>query len=72
MNLKFILEIISDLLKPEGYFGLSCFNRNGGADISDYAVYRNGSLHGGRGYSDQKLRSVLEDYFDIVEFRKMK
>lgn len=66
------LEIISNLLKPGGYFGLSCFNRKGGADITDYDVYRDGSMHGGMGYSEKKLRSILDDYFEIIEFREMK
>jgi len=66
------LEIVSNLLKPEGFFALACFNLKGGADISDYEVYEDGSMHGGMGYSEQKLRSILNDSFDIIEFRTMK
>lgn len=66
------LQIISNLLKPDGYFGLTCFNLDGGADISDYDVYKDGSMHGGMGYPEQKLRSILDDFFTIIEFRRMK
>lgn len=66
------LDIVSNGLKPNGYFGLSCFNPKGGANISDYDVYQDGSMHGGMGYSEYKLKTVLNDYFDIIEFREMK
>jgi hypothetical protein len=29
-------------------------------------------MHGGMGYSEYKLKTVLNDYFDIIEFREMK
>lgn len=66
------LEHISGLLKPGGYFGLTCFNPNGAAPLSDYAVYQEGSINGGMGYTEQKLKAVLADYFEILEFRQMK
>ena len=66
------LSLVSDLLKPDGYFGLTCFTQNGGADISDYDVYNERSMHGGMGYSEHKLKTILEDHFEIVEFRSMK
>jgi 2-polyprenyl-3-methyl-5-hydroxy-6-metoxy-1,4-benzoquinol methylase len=66
------LEHISGLLKPEGYFGLTCFNPNGAAPLSDYTVYQEGSMNGGMGYTEQKLKAVLADYFEILEFRQMK
>ena len=65
------LDILSNFLKPSGYFGLSCFNPKGGANISDYDVYKDGSMHGGMGYSEHKLKTVLNAYFDIIEFREM-
>lgn len=39
--------------------------------ISDYDVYRGYSMHGGLGFSEYKLKTILEPYFDIVEFREM-
>lgn len=66
------LKKIHELLKDDGYYGLTCFNLKGGANISDYDVYRDSSMHGGLGYSELKLRAILEPYFSIVEFREMK
>jgi hypothetical protein len=28
-------------------------------------------MHGGIGFSEYKLKKILENYFDIIEFRKM-
>ena len=66
------LKIVSCLLKPGGYFGLTCFNTKGAVPLSDYAVYQEGSMNGGMGYTEQKLKSILADYFEILEFRQMK
>lgn len=66
------LNTILKLLKPDGYFAMTCFNLNGGANISDYDVYRDYSMHGGLGFSEYKLRTILEPYFNIIEFREMK
>lgn len=49
-----------------------CFNLDGGANISDYDVYKDYSMHGGIGFSEYKLRNILERYFEIIEFREMK
>lgn len=66
------LETVSKYLKPNGYFAMVCFNLKGGANISDYEVYRNFSMQGGLGFSEYKLRTVLEPYFEIIEFREMR
>jgi len=64
-------ESILKYLKDDGYFSMTCFNLDGGANISDYDVYRDYSMHGGLGFSQNKLRKILETYFNIVEFRQM-
>lgn len=64
-------EHILKYLKDDGYFSMTCFDLNGGANISDYDVYRDYSMHGGIGFSEYKLKKILEGYFDIIEFRKM-
>jgi 2-polyprenyl-3-methyl-5-hydroxy-6-metoxy-1,4-benzoquinol methylase len=69
---KQYLDKIHSLLKEEGYFGLTCFNLKGGANISDYDVYRDFSMHGGLGFSERKIKAVLEPYFTIIEFREMR
>ncbi|MFT8352035.1 class I SAM-dependent methyltransferase [Clostridium saccharoperbutylacetonicum] len=65
------LSTILKYLKPNGYFAMICFNLKGGANISDYDVYKDNSMHGGMGFSDYKLKIILESYFEIVEFREM-
>ncbi|AGF57260.1 SAM-dependent methyltransferase [Clostridium saccharoperbutylacetonicum] len=65
------LSTILKYLKPNGYFAMICFNLKGGANISDYDVYKDNSMHGGIGFSDYKLKIILESYFEIVEFREM-
>lgn len=65
-------EVVLKYLKDDGYFAMTCFNLDGGANISDYDVYREYSMHGGLGFSEYKLRKILEYYFEIIEFRKMK
>ena len=64
-------ELILKYLKDGGYFSMTCFNLNGGANISDYDVYRDYSMHGGLGFTEYKLKKILEPYFEIIEFRKM-
>jgi len=66
------LKTILKYLKADGYFAMSCFNLKGGANISDYDVYRDYSMHGGLGFSEYKLKTILETYFEIIEFREMK
>jgi 2-polyprenyl-3-methyl-5-hydroxy-6-metoxy-1,4-benzoquinol methylase len=66
------LNTILSLLKPDGYFAMACFNLKGGANISDYDVYRDFSMHGGLGFTEFKLKTILEPYFKIIEFREMK
>jgi SAM-dependent methyltransferase len=68
---QYINKVVG-LLKDGGYFGLTCFNLKGGANISDYDVYRDFSMHGGLGFSKSKLTAILEPYFSILEFREMK
>lgn len=66
------LNIVQKHLKPNGYFVMNCFNLKGGANISDYDVYRDYSMHGGLGFTEHKLRTILETSFEIIEFREMK
>lgn len=48
-----------------------CFNLEGGANITDYDVYRGNSMCGGLGYSEFKLKTILKQHFEIIEFRNM-
>lgn len=65
-------QIIYNSMKEDGYFAMTCFNLKGGANISDYDVYRDKSMSGGMGFSEYKLKNILQQYFEIIEFREMK
>lgn len=66
------LDVITKALKPNGYFGLVCFNTDGAIDTSDWEVYRGGSLNRGIGYTEERLKEVFAGDFDILSFRRMK
>ncbi len=66
------LTKIQNVLKTDGYFLMTCFTPDGGANISDYDVYREYSMQGGLGFTEEKIKKILNHYFDIIEFRKMK
>lgn len=69
-------SLITTALKPGGAFGLTCMGaappeEMGGADITDWQVYRDRSMHGGLGYSKQRLMNIFSPYFDVLELRQM-
>lgn len=66
------LELVSRVLKPDGMFGLVCLTPEGGTDFTDWEVYRQRSMGGGLGYTEERLRHVLAPRFEVVELRKMK
>ncbi|MEI5906611.1 class I SAM-dependent methyltransferase [Bacillus spongiae] len=68
------VSLVEKALKPGGYFALTCFvegGKFGGANISDWEVYRSGSLHGGLGYSEEKLTKIFNNLIP-VEIRRMR
>lgn len=68
------IDLVKRALKPNGYFAITCFmegGKLGGAEISDWEVYRLRSLQGGLGYTEEKLRRVFSDFKEI-QIRKMK
>jgi SAM-dependent methyltransferase len=66
------IQLILNALKPDGKFCIICFNEEGGSDISDWEVYRQKSMKGGLGFSEEKFRTIFEKDFIIKEFRQMK
>lgn len=67
------IELVKRALKPNGFFAITCFlegGKLGGAQISDWEVYRLRSLKGGLGYTEEKLRLLFRDFKEI-EIRKM-
>ncbi|MDZ5609804.1 class I SAM-dependent methyltransferase, partial [Bacillus pseudomycoides] len=68
------INLVKKVLKPGGYFAITCFVQGGelgGADITDWEVYKLQSLKGGLGFTDAKLRAIFRD-FSEVEIRRMK
>lgn len=66
------LESVNRALKREGHFGIVCFNTKGALDTSDWKVYEEGSLKGGLGYTEERLKEVFTNYFNVISFRGMK
>lgn len=68
------LDLVNRALKPGGSFALTCFVQGGelgGADISDWDVYRLKSLKGGLGFTEEKLKTIFQE-FEVIEIRKMR
>ncbi|MGG3523486.1 class I SAM-dependent methyltransferase [Bacillus pseudomycoides] len=68
------INLVKKALKPGGYFAITCFVQGGelgGADITDWEVYKLQSLKGGLGFTDKKLRVIFKG-FSEVEIRRMK
>ena len=67
------IRVVTDALRPGGCFALTCFvegGQYGGSDMTDWDVYRQRSLQGGLGFTEEKLRSIF-DTFDVLEIRLM-
>lgn len=68
------IDLVKDALKPGGFFAITCFVQGGdlgGAEITDWEVYRLRSLKGGLGFTEEKLSEIFRD-FEVVEIRKMR
>ncbi|OZM58225.1 SAM-dependent methyltransferase [Lottiidibacillus patelloidae] len=66
------LNKIRKALKPNGYFGIVCFNTDGAPASTDWEIYRDRSLKGGIGYSEERFREIFEEHFNIIHLRTMK
>ncbi|MFJ7666949.1 class I SAM-dependent methyltransferase [Lysinibacillus sp. NPDC097195] len=66
------LKIIKKALKKDGHYGLVCFNTAGAANTSDWDIYKEQSLKGGIGYTEERLKEIFEKDFNIKDFRKMR
>ena len=67
------IRVVSDALRPGGCFALTCFvegGQYGGSDMTDWDVYRERSLNGGLGFTEEKLRSIF-DTFEVLDIRLM-
>ena len=71
------ISVVATALKRSGAFGLSCMGaaspeEHGGADITDWQVYRDRRMGGGLGYSKPRLRRIFGAVFDEIELRRMR
>lgn len=65
------VELVTDLLKPGGWFGLTCFRPEGGSGFSDHEVYERRSLGGGLGYTEERLREIWSHGLEVRAIRQM-
>jgi len=65
------VELVVNALKPGGWFGLTCFRPEGGSGYSDEEVYRRGSLGGGLGYTEERLREIWSRGLKVRHLRQM-
>ena len=67
------IQFIEKHLESGGHFAISVFKENGkygGSTLSDIDYYRDRSLHGGIGYTKEKLQKLFAR-FEEVEIRAM-
>lgn len=65
------VELVVSALKPGGWFGLTCFRPEGGSGYADDEVYERGSLGGGLGYTQERLREIWSRGLEIRRLRQM-
>ncbi len=65
------VDLVSTLLKPGGWFGLTCFRPEGGSGFTDRDVYKRRSMGGGLGYTEERLRAIWSHGFEVHAFRQM-
>ena len=68
----YYLDSVRRALEPDGAFGMTCFDTTAGVPKKDWEIYEDGSMPPGIGYSEDRLRRILQHFFEIVEFRSMK
>ena len=65
------VEMVTRALRPGRWFGLTCFKPEGGSGYSDDDVYERGSMGGGLGYTETRLREIWSGSLEIRVIRPM-
>jgi hypothetical protein len=65
------VDLVVRALKPGGWFGLTCFRPEGGSGYSDEEVYERGSMGGGLGYTEERLREIWSAGLEVRLVRQM-
>lgn len=66
------VALVARALKPGGALALVSFKPEGGSGYTDEEVYERGSLGGGLGYDEQRMREMWETRFRIEVLRPMR
>jgi len=66
------VDLVARALRPGGWFGMVCFRPEGGSGWSDDEVYERGSLGGGLGYSEERLREIWSRALQVRSIRPMR
>ena len=64
------LELVKKILKPDGYFGLTCFSwgTNCADEITDWEYY-NHKFNAGVAFTKERLIELFSPHFEIIEIR---
>lgn len=67
------IELLQTLLKPSGYFGLTCFawGENCADEVDDWEFYKQ-KFNAGVTFSKERIIDLFEPNFDVIEIRKYK
>jgi SAM-dependent methyltransferase len=65
------VDLVVSLLRPGGWFGLTCFRPEGGSGFTDDEVYERRSMGGGLGYTEERLREVWSRGLQVRVVRQM-
>lgn len=65
------VDLVVAALRPGGWFAMTCFRPEGGSGYSDEEVYQRGSLGGGLGYTEERLRAIWSRGLEVRVLRQM-
>ena len=65
------LDLVRRALNPNGFFGMTCFDTTGGQPLEDREIYEGGLMPPGIGYTEDRLRDILQGFFEVLELRPM-
>ncbi len=65
------IELLKKILKPNGYFGLTCFSwgTDCADEIDDWEFY-NHKFNAGLAFTKERLMELFSPHFEVIELRK--
>lgn len=65
------IELLKTILKPGGYFGLTCFawGENCGDEVDDWEFYKQ-NFRAGVAFTEERLIELFEPHFEVIEIKK--